>query len=163
MTSVVVEPLADAVAHLDGHLRIDKVGRSDFYCGGSCHEELDCILGCRNAPKTYNRYLHRLGHLPHHAQSHGLDGWSAQSASGYAEHRSALLDVDGHAHKRIDKRHAIGTLGFSHPGNVGNVGYVWRKLHYQGLAVALAHCPDHAFGTLAAHSEGHAALAHIGA
>lgn len=79
LASVVVKPLIDTVAHLDCHLRVKEVGRTNLDCRGASHEELYRVMGVADTAKTHHGYLHRLGHLPYHAQGHRLHRRAAQS------------------------------------------------------------------------------------
>ena len=158
-----VEPVVQSVAHTDGHCGVYEIGRANLYGGGAGHEELDGV-GCRHdAAESHNGNLDSLCHLPHHAQGHGLHGGTAQTARCDAQSRPTLLNVDGHAHQRVDERHGIGSFVLHGARNVGNVGHIGRQFHNQRLVVSASHCLHHAGCALAGHAEGHAALPDIGA
>ena len=110
--TVIVEPIVDAVAHLDGYGGVEEVGGA--YLDGCCasHEELDGVLGGADAAKTYYRNLHSLSHLPYHAYGNRLDSRTAQSAGVDAEHWATALNVDSHAHECVDERYAVSTFHY---------------------------------------------------
>ena len=64
---MIVEPVVDAVAHLDGYGGVEEVGGADLDGCCASHEELDRILGGADAAKTYYLNLHCLTQLPSHA------------------------------------------------------------------------------------------------
>ena len=74
-----LEPIVDAVAHLDCYSRVEEIGSTYLYGSSSSHEELYGILGCAYAAKTHNRNLHSLSHLPNHAHGNWLDSRTTQS------------------------------------------------------------------------------------
>ena len=109
---MIVEPIVDAVAHLDGYGGVEEVGGANLDGCCASHEELDGVLGGADAAKTHYRTLHGLSHLPYHAYVNRLDSRTAQSAGVDAEHWATALDVDSHAHECVDERYAVSTFHY---------------------------------------------------
>ena len=76
LASMRVEPLADAVCHLDCHSRVDEVGCAYLYCRSSSKHEFDGIMRIHYASKTYDWYANGFRHLPYTADSYRLDSWA---------------------------------------------------------------------------------------
>ena len=160
MTFAVVSQPVD---NLHGDGGVDEVGGADLDGLGAGHEELQRVGRRGDATEADDGYLHRMGHLPYHADSHRLDRRAAEATGDGAEHGSATLHVDGHAEHRVDKADAVGAGALDGLGDVDDAGNVGRELHYQGFMVYLAHLRDHLGGHLGVGAETHAALLDVGA
>ena len=102
-----------------------------------------------------------MGHIVNHAQCHRLDARATQTAGTDAQQRLALLDIHRHTHQCVDERNRVGTLSLYRTGDVGNAGYVRRKLHDQGLVIHLAHRLYHTCSTLAGNAESHTSILYV--
>ena len=66
-------------------------------------------------------------------QRDGLDGRARETALTVPEERAAGLDIDGHAHDRVDDREGIGAGLQAAPGVVRDIRLVRRELGDEGL------------------------------
>ena len=89
---MLVKPITDAVADLDGHCRVEEVGRTNLDGRSTSHQELNGIAGRNDAAQAHNGNADGSGYLPHHAQGHRLHSRAAQTASVDAEQGFAALD-----------------------------------------------------------------------
>ena len=157
-----VEPGIDAVYDLFADGRIHKIGRADFNGRGSGHEEFDGVSGIHDTAQSDNRDFDRACHLPHHTQGDGFHGRAGQTAGSDTEHGAAPLDVDGHAHERVDKRYGVGAAVLDSAGDVSDTCHVGRQFHDECLGISGPHGADNRCGAFARHAESHAAILDVG-
>ena len=156
-----IKPLVDSILHLLRNRRINEVGCTNLNGRSTAHQELNGILGRRNAAQTNNRNVYGMSHIPNHAQGNRLNARTAQTTRTDAQERLALLNIHRHTHQGVDERNRIGTLSLHGTGDVGNAGNIRRKLHDEGFLINLSHCLHHAGCTLAGYTESHAAILHV--
>ena len=105
-----IEPAVDAVADINGDVRVEEIGGAYLYGGGACHKELYGVLGSADATKSYDGDADGMGYLPHHTEGNGFHGGTAETTGADAETRLTTLYVDGHSHESVYKRDAVGTF-----------------------------------------------------
>ena len=117
-------PTTTALLHFHGDCRVNKISGANLNGRRASHHKLDGVLGSHDASKTNDGDFHGMEHFIDHTHSHGLDSRTTESTSADAQLGATTLNVDGHTHQRIDKRHSIGSLTLAGACNVSNVGNI---------------------------------------
>jgi len=77
---VLLEVALDSCNDIQRRAGVDEMGGADLDGRRAGDEKFNGVLGPPDPADADDRDPHRTGHLPHHAQGHGLDGRARQAA-----------------------------------------------------------------------------------
>jgi len=124
-----VAPLGVGVGgHSDGprgrRVGIDEVRRPDRHRRSPGKEEFDRVVAVHDPPHADDRHLHRLRHIPHHADRDRLERRPRESAGAVGDARPPGLDVDRHPRNRVDERNHVAARIHRRPREIGDAGHI---------------------------------------
>lgn len=125
--SVTIKIVYDALVDLVADQRVIEQGSADTDAGGAGDQKFDGIFSTDDTALSDDGNVvvfADLVDLVHLQQRDGFDGRSGQAALVVADNRSALLDINRHAHQGIDDREAVATGLDTQAGIAGNIRLV---------------------------------------
>ena len=93
----------DTVMDLRDRVGIDEGGRANLDGGAARDQELERVLGAHDAADPDHRDAHRSRGLMREVDCQWTYGRPGQASCAEAEPRPARVEVDRHAHERVDR------------------------------------------------------------